>query len=134
MIAAQFARLFRSTSSSLMWLSWIQIVTLWVRLCTGPCERAKLCTDVRNSMSADQHDWLNCALADLRVAQLLEGDVDVPDRIVCFHAQQAAEKALKAALVATGTPFRKTHDVVVLAGLTAAELVLHLQTIDLAVL
>ena len=51
-----------------------------------------------------------------------------------FHAQQAVEKALKAALVATGTPFKKTHDVVVLAGLTGAELFADLQNLDVGVL
>ena len=29
---------------------------------------------------------------------------------ICFHAQQAAEKNLKAYLAATGHPFPKTHD------------------------
>ena len=43
---------------------------------------------------------------------------------VCFHAQQCAEKYLKAALVAKGSPFPKTHDLLALdtlcqqAGLT----------------
>lgn len=85
-------------------------------------------------MSADKHDWLSYARADLHVAELLAADADVPGRIACFHAQQAAEKALKAALVATGTPFKKTHDVVVLAGLTAAELSADLHNLDVAVL
>ena len=53
-------------------------------------------------MSADEHDWLTYAQADLHVAQLLAAHASVPGRIACFHAQQAAEKALKAALVATG--------------------------------
>ena len=35
----------------------------------------------------------------------------------CFHAQQAAEKALKAALVAKGVPFPHTHDLARLIGL-----------------
>ncbi len=57
------------------------------------------------------------AEADLRAAQLLSLDSGVPGRISCFHAQQAAEKALKALLVANDIPFRKTHDLVVLVGL-----------------
>lgn len=32
----------------------------------------------------------------------------------CFEAQQAAEKALKAVLIARGSRFRKTHDIGVL--------------------
>ena len=63
-------------------------------------------------MSADHHEWLAYAGADLRAAMLLAGNPDVPGRIACFHAHQAVEKALKAALVASTTPFRKTHDVV----------------------
>lgn len=85
-------------------------------------------------MSADEHYWLTYAQADLHVAQLLAADASVPGRIACFHAQQAAEKALKAALVATGTPFKKTHDVVVLAGLTTVELFAALNKLDIAVL
>ncbi len=74
------------------------------------------------------------ARADLHVAEVLAADAEVPGRIVCFHAQQAAEKALKAALVAAEIPFRKTHDVVVLAGLTPAELAQALNVLDVAVL
>lgn len=44
---------------------------------------------------------------------MLETDA-VSDAIVCFHAQQAVEKALKAALAARGVDFPFTHD---LAGL-----------------
>lgn len=35
----------------------------------------------------------------------------VSDAIVCFHAQQAVEKALKAALAARGVEFPFTHDI-----------------------
>ena len=44
-------------------------------------------------------------------------DQSLPGRLACFHAQQAAEKALKASLVVAGIEFRKTHDLVVLAAL-----------------
>ena len=37
--------------------------------------------------------------------------------MACFHAQQAAEKALKAALAHAAIQFRKTHDLVVLVAL-----------------
>lgn len=33
----------------------------------------------------------------------------------CFHAQQCAEKYLKAALVASGSAFPKTHDLIMLS-------------------
>ena len=55
-------------------------------------------------------DWLRHAHSDLELARvgratkvLLEG--------LSFHAQQAAEKALKAVLVAKGIPFPKTHNI-----------------------
>jgi HEPN domain-containing protein len=34
----------------------------------------------------------------------------VPAEIICFHCQQAAEKALKAFLAYHGTSIQKTHD------------------------
>ncbi len=38
-------------------------------------------------------------------------DLAVSDTIVCFHAQQAVEKALKAALAAAGASFPRTHNI-----------------------
>lgn len=46
---------------------------------------------------------------------------DVSDAIVCFHAQQAVEKALKAALAARGVDFPFTHDLAALAELSGNE-------------
>ncbi len=37
-------------------------------------------------------------------------DTDIADSVVGFHAQQAAEKALKAVLAASGDDFPLTHD------------------------
>ena len=53
--------------------------------------------------------WLAFALGDLEAAQRHPGRRQRP-RIVGFHAQQAAEKALKAALVLTGVDVPRTHD------------------------
>jgi HEPN domain-containing protein len=54
--------------------------------------------------------WLLFANSDLELARinpspgiLLEG--------LCFHAQQAAEKALKAVLIAHGIPFPRTLNI-----------------------
>ena len=41
----------------------------------------------------------------------MKGDPDVFPEQVCFHAQQAAEKAAKAVLVARGIDFPYTHNV-----------------------
>lgn len=59
-------------------------------------------------------ELLGLAADDLTAAQAL---VDVPavsDAIVGFHAQQATEKALKAALAATGQDFPFTHNIALL--------------------
>jgi HEPN domain-containing protein len=49
---------------------------------------------------------------DLKAAAHLLGmGKDCPTDTVCFHAQQTAEKYLKAYLVVSGTDFPKSHDV-----------------------
>ena len=58
--------------------------------------------------------WLRKAQSDLRAIEILLKDSDFPPDIVCYHAQQAAEKALKALLTAYGVPFPKSHDLVLL--------------------
>jgi HEPN domain-containing protein len=53
----------------------------------------------------------------LGVAQTLAaGRIQFPDQ-VCFHAQQAVEKYVKALLQERGIPFPRTHDVLVLLNL-----------------
>jgi len=42
---------------------------------------------------------------------MLDASLPLPE-IAAYHAQQAAEKALKAFLTARSTPFRRTHDLV----------------------
>ena len=60
--------------------------------------------------------WVEKAEHDLAAAAhlLTLGDT-CPFDVVCFHAQQTAEKYLKALLVARASDFPKTHDLVVLA-------------------
>ncbi|MGQ9623718.1 MAG: HEPN domain-containing protein [Candidatus Caldatribacteriaceae bacterium] len=56
----------------------------------------------------DPHEWLNRAWSNLlRAKHLLEG-VYLED--LCFDAQQAAEKAVKAVLIYLGVRFPRTHD------------------------
>lgn len=69
------------------------------------------------SKRSDPNEWLRFAQGDLAAARLLLTDTELPARMACFHAQQAAEKALKASLVQAGIQFRKTHDLVVLVAL-----------------
>jgi HEPN domain-containing protein len=47
---------------------------------------------------------------------------EVVDVLVCFHAQQAVEKALKAVLAAHGVEFARRHDLRVCAQLVNATL------------
>jgi HEPN domain-containing protein len=58
---------------------------------------------------ASPEEWLLHAVSDLNLANLgLHGEV-LPEQI-CFHAQQAAEKALKAVLIHRNVDFPFTHD------------------------
>lgn len=56
--------------------------------------------------------WLTKAAHDLKNAEhtLKLPDPECPLDTVCFHAQQCAEKSLKAYLTAREIPFEKTHD------------------------
>ena len=45
-------------------------------------------------------EWLEFAAMDLDSAQFLLGMRPVPVEIICYHCEQAAEKLLKAVLVA----------------------------------
>ena len=65
-------------------------------------------------MSArDWSDWLRYAEDDLDAARVL-AEADAPPRTAAFHAQQSAEKALKAFLVAGGHTVPRVHDLVAL--------------------
>lgn len=54
--------------------------------------------------------WWRYAEEDLALAEREQGRKDSLHRWVCVAAQQATEKALKAALVHEGIDFAKTHD------------------------
>lgn len=53
---------------------------------------------------------LRKAQEDADAVNKLVPDTDIADSVVGFHAQQAAEKALKAVLAASGDDFPWTHD------------------------
>jgi HEPN domain-containing protein len=55
--------------------------------------------------------WFEKAQNDLRNAEhTLTLEEGCPVDTVCFHAQQCAEKCLKALLLSSGVDFPKTHD------------------------
>ena len=55
-------------------------------------------------------DWLRWAQADMTVASLIDDERIAPE-IVAFHAQQAAEKVLRAMLVLRQVDFPRTHSI-----------------------
>lgn len=62
--------------------------------------------------------WLAKGVADLQAARLMHEAGDrIEPWIAVFHAQQAAEKALKAMLVIEQIPFPKSHDLERIRGL-----------------
>ena len=68
---------------------------------------------------SDPNLWLARARSDLELAQSgRRPGVFLED--LCFHAQQAAEKALKAVCVARGIDFPRTHSLILLMDLIEA--------------
>jgi HEPN domain-containing protein len=55
--------------------------------------------------------WLQFAEGDLRLAELASRDRMIQPQLACFHAQQAAEKAIKAVFVLHGASFPYTHNI-----------------------
>ncbi len=55
-------------------------------------------------------DWLRYAHSDLQLART-SGASNVMLESLCYHTQQCAEKALKAALVAYRVPVPRTHSI-----------------------
>lgn len=64
----------------------------------------------RRSAPGSPEQWLDFAESDLALARLASQMESVRAEHVCFHAQQAAEKAIKAVLRARGLEFPLTHD------------------------
>jgi HEPN domain-containing protein len=58
--------------------------------------------------------WIAKAEEDIRACKILLESDDFPTTVVCFHAQQVAEKYMKAFLTGMGIEFRKTHDLLTL--------------------
>ena len=63
--------------------------------------------------STDAREWVRYATSDLLIAETPPPSGVLLEHL-CFHAQQATEKALKAVLVARGVVPPKTHDIAAL--------------------
>ncbi len=57
----------------------------------------------------DPREWLNRAVSNLALAKAEGQDVYLED--LCFNAQQAAEKAIKAVLISRAVKFPYVHDI-----------------------
>jgi len=69
--------------------------------------------------------WLSKARTDLTLASIvLEKGPDMDPWVCCFHAQQAAEKALEAVMVARGAEPPHIHDLGALAAIVSEDLAL----------
>ena len=65
-------------------------------------------------------DWLRYARADLAIAKIPLPEEGLYEQL-CFHAQQAVEKCLKAVLIEKGIAFPKTHSIEFLVDLLPAD-------------
>ena len=73
-------------------------------------------SDEKNRREAGR--WLDTARSDLQTARILSENARWAH--ACFHAQQAAEKALKAVLAAVDAPIPRTHNLEDLLAQSAA--------------
>jgi len=78
-------------------------------------------------------DWLRHARSDLERAAMRKTRAILYAHL-CFHAQQAAEKALKAVLATHGLRVPKTHDIAYLMDLLPAGLSITPAMLDLPTL
>ncbi len=65
----------------------------------------------------DPLEWAKYAEQDWQLAASLIRRKRPPLTAICFHAQQSAEKYLKALLLSTSSSFPKTHDLLTLNSL-----------------
>ena len=65
----------------------------------------------RQGILSTPEEWMKHAESDLALAQLARDNATVLPQQICFHAQQAAEKALKALLLFHKIDFPLTHDI-----------------------
>jgi HEPN domain-containing protein len=88
----------------------------------------------RHENSGTVRQWNEKAEHDIRNAEhTLTLKKNCPFDTVCFHAQQCAEKYLKALLVSRSIPFPKTHDLRILMQLVPKEVKLRLRMNEVVV-
>ncbi len=65
----------------------------------------------KNALPGSAQEWLKHAASDVAMARLGFASSAVLSEQVCFHAQQAVEKALKGVLLHRQIRFPLTHDI-----------------------
>ncbi len=65
----------------------------------------------KKRLPASPEEWLIHAKSDLKLARLGDESKDILPQQICFHAQQAVEKAFKAVLLLYKIDFPLTHDI-----------------------
>ncbi len=74
-----------------------------------PCKKAGSCMKrLERYPPDDPREWLNRARSNLALASHRRSDVYLED--LCFHAQKAAEKAIKAVMIARDIDFPYVHN------------------------
>ena len=89
---------------------------LWKSRCSMPNKEVTSAMPTADRL-ADTVRWLRHAEEDLITVETFLGHPHVAPRQVCWHAQQAAEKALKTVLIFLQIDFRRTSDLNVLRDL-----------------
>lgn len=72
---------------------------------------------LRRDPPGSPKDWWVHAESDLKLARVARERNDILPEQACFHAQQSAEKALKAVLLFKRIEFPLVHDIKTLVGL-----------------
>lgn len=77
--------------------------------------------DLDETLLEVARQWVQKAENDLRTSEhLLRLRRDRPNEVICFHAQQCAEKYLKALLIINDVEFPRTHQLSTLLALIPA--------------
>ena len=82
-----------------------------VRLCIPPCAKGRCCMSTHREQAAA---LIAAGERDLLALRLLNQTGRAPHEVIGFHAQQAAEKFIKAVLVINVIVFERTQDLVLL--------------------
>ncbi len=85
------------------------------------------------TVAGSPQEWLRHARSDLALSRMRKSHTVLYEHL-CFHAQQAAEKALKAVLIANGIRVQKTHDLVYLINALPPKLTVPPSFIELPLL